>query len=355
MREPFIYKGTIPRIVFGVGTISQLSDELLNLGRRRALVLSTPFQEREAKELAERLGSLCVGVFSGAVMHTPVEVTLEALRVFSDRGADSVISFGGGSTIGLGKAIAYRNDTDQIVVATTYAGSEVTPILGQTESGIKTTVRDLSVLPETVIYDPELTYTLPTNMTVTSGLNAIAHAVEGLYAQDRNPVSSMMSIEGIAALYRALPAIVSDPENPAARSDALYGSWLCGVVLGTVGMALHHKMCHTLGGSFDLPHAETHAILLPHTVAYTEAAVPHLLEPIAALMGADRAAAGLFDFARSIDAPCKLQDLGVTGQDLDKATDIALQNPYWNPRPLEALAIREMLQMAWEGARPGTC
>ncbi|OOO27735.1 maleylacetate reductase [Agrobacterium salinitolerans] len=352
MRESFIYKGTIPRIVFGAGTITRVADELNNLGRHKALILSTPNQEADARTLANGLGTLCVGVFSGAVMHTPVEVTLQALQVFADTHADCIISLGGGSTIGLGKAIAYKNNADQLVVATTYAGSEVTPILGQTEAGIKTTVRDLSVLPETVIYDPELTYSLPVSMTMTSGLNAIAHAVEGLYAQDRNPISSMMAMEGIAALHRALPAIAGDHQNPAARSDALYGSWLCGVVLGNVGMALHHKMCHTLGGSFDLPHAETHAILLPHTVAYTEAAVPHLLEPVAALMGSESAATGLFDFARTIGAPSKLQDLGLTVRDLDKAAEIALRNPYWNPRPLETLAIREMLQKAFEGARP---
>lgn len=353
MREPFIYKGAIPRVVFGVGTFSRAPEELHHLGRHKALVLSTPFQEKDAQRLAKQLGSACAGVFSGAVMHTPVDVTTEALRVFSNKGADCVISLGGGSTIGLGKAIAYRTDVPHLVIATTYAGSEVTPILGQTENGLKTTVRDASILPETVIYDPELTYNLPVNMTVTSGLNAMAHAVEGLYAQDRNPVSSMMAMEGIAALHEALPAIIGDPRNPAARTDALYGSWLCGVVLGAVGMALHHKICHTLGGSFDLPHSETHAILLPHTVAYTEEAVPHLLAPVAALLGTDRAALGLYDFALRIGAPTRLKDFGLTAGDLDKATDIAMRNPYWNPRPLEAAAIREMLQMAWEGARPG--
>ncbi|UXN57380.1 maleylacetate reductase [Phyllobacterium zundukense] len=354
MREPFTYKGTIPRIVFGVGTISQVAEELHGLGRQKALVLSTPFQEKEAQRLVEQLGSVCVGVFSGAMMHTPVDVTIEALRVFADAGADCVISLGGGSTIGLGKAIAYRTDTPQLVIATTYAGSEVTPILGQTENGIKTTVRDASILPETVIYDPELTYNLPVKMTVTSGLNAMAHAVEGLYAQDRNPVSSMMAMEGIAALHKALPAIIGAPRDPTARTDALYGSWLCGVVLGAVGMALHHKICHTLGGSFDLPHSETHAILLPHTVAYTEGAVPHLLEPVADLMRTDHASTGLYDFAHSIGAPTRLKDFGLATEDLDKATDVAMRNPYWNPRPLEATAIREMLQMAWEGARPGS-
>lgn len=353
-REPFVFKGAIPRIVFGVGMVSKVAEELQNLGRHKALVLSTPFQEKDAQRIAEQLGLLCVGVFSGAVMHTPVAVTNEALGVFTDAGADCVISFGGGSTIGLGKAIAYRNDTPQLVIATTYAGSEVTPILGQTEDGIKTTVRAASILPETVIYDPELTYNLPVTMTVTSGLNAMAHAVEGLYAQDRNPVSSMMAMEGIAALHKALPAIVAGPQDPAARSEALYGSWLCGVVLGAVGMALHHKVCHTLGGSFDLPHSETHAILLPHTVAYTEVAVPHLLAPVAAVMGTDRAATGIYDFAVGIGAPTRLRDLGMTTKDLDTATEIAMRNPYWNPRPLEATALRDMLQRAWEGTRPGS-
>lgn len=353
-REPFVFKGSIPRIVFGLGTMSQVAEELQNLGRHKALILSTPFQEKDAQRLATQLGPLCAGVFSGAVMHTPVDVTNAALGVFTETGADCIISFGGGSTIGLGKAIAYRNDTPQLVIATTYAGSEVTPILGQTENGIKTTVRASSILPETVIYDPELTYDLPVAMTVTSGLNAMAHAVEGLYAQDRNPVSSLMALEGIAALHKALPTIVAEPRDQAARSDALYGSWLCGVVLGAVGMALHHKVCHTLGGSFDLPHSETHAILLPHTVAYTEEAVPHLLAPVAALMGTDRAATGLYDFAVSIGAPTRLRDLGMTENDLETATEIAMRNPYWNPRPLEATAIRGMLQAAWEGSRPGS-
>jgi maleylacetate reductase len=153
------------------------------------------------------------------------------------------------------------------VIATTYAGSEVTPILGETEGGLKTTKRDPRILPEAVIYDPDLTLGLPVGMSVCSGLNAMAHAVEALYAQDRNPISSWQAIEGIRALKDALPRIVAKPDDADARSRALYGSWLCGTVLGTVGMALHHKLCHTLGGSFDLPHAETHAILLPHSAA----------------------------------------------------------------------------------------
>lgn len=351
MRE-FLYIGNTARVVFGPGSISQAADEIRFLGANRALILSTPFQRTDAEALAQRLGPLAGGIFAGATMHTPVDVTMEAISVYDELGADCVVSLGGGSTIGLGKAIAYRNDTPHLVIATTYAGSEVTPILGQTENGIKTTVRAQSILPETVIYDPELTYNLPVAMSTTSGLNAIAHAVEGLYAQDRNPIASMMALEGISALKTALPAIGANPRDPAARADALYGSWLCGVVLGTVGMALHHKLCHVLGGSFDLPHAETHAILLPHTVSYTEAAVPELLAPVASMFNANHAGAGLHDFATSLGAPLKLRDIGLTEGDLDRATELATKNPYWNPRPLVAAPIRDLLQKAWEGSRP---
>ena len=146
---------------------------------------------------------------------------------------------------------------------------------------MKTTVRDASVLPEVVIYDSDLTLGLPVAMSVTSGFNAMAHAVEGLYAQDSNPVASLMALGGIRALKDALPRIVDAPRDPEARGAALYGSWLCGTVLGTVGMALHHKLCHTLGGSFDLPHAETHTVILPHSAAYNAAAAADALEPAA--------------------------------------------------------------------------
>jgi maleylacetate reductase len=351
MTQAFTYKGNPARILFGPGKLVQVAEEIDRLGCRRALVLATPFQKRDAERLAASLKERAAGVFAEAAMHTPVEVTERAMQVYEQAGADCVVALGGGSTIGLGKAIAYRNDAPQIVVATTYAGSEVTPILGQTEHGVKTTVSAPSILPEVVIYDPDLTIGLPVAMSVTSGLNAMAHAVEGLYAQDRNPVTSLMAVEGIRALKQALPRIVVNPENRDARGEALYGSWLCGTVLGSVGMALHHKLCHTLGGSFDLPHAETHAIMLPHTVAYNEAAVPEQLAPVAAMFGG-KAGAGLYDFAASLGAPLALKELGLAEADLDRAADLAVRNPYWNPRPVERTAVRDLLQRAWAGARP---
>lgn len=348
---PFTYTINPARVVFGPGTLQQVAAEVRNLGGTRALVLSTPFQKQDAEQLNVALGKLGAGVFSDAAMHTPVEVTERAMQTYQQAGADCVVALGGGSTIGLGKAIAYRNNALQVVIPTTYAGSEVTPILGQTENGVKTTVKDASVLPEVVIYDAELTLGLPVAMSVTSGLNAMAHAVEGLYAKNRNPITSLLAYEGIRALKEALPIIVRAPQDVEARSQALYGSWLCGTVLGTVGMSLHHKLCHTLGGSFDLPHADTHAIMLPHTTAYNQGAARDALAPITELFGGNLGE-DLHAFAESLGAPLSLKSLGLKESDLSAAADLAVKNPYWNPRPIERDALLALLQRAWSGDSP---
>jgi alcohol dehydrogenase class IV len=228
----------------------------------------------------------------------------------------------------------------------------MTPIYGITEGGLKKTGRDAKVLPRTVIYDPELTLSLPVGLSVTSGINAIAHAAEGLYSVDGNPIMDLMAQEGIAALGHALPAIRSNAGDLEARSQALYGAWLCGVVLGNVGMALHHKLCHTLGGSFNLPHAETHTVVLPHALAYNAQAAPQAMDRIARALQGRSAAQAVFDLARDNGAPVALRDIGMRATDLDRACDIAMQNQYPNPRPLERGAIRQLLQHAFEGTRP---
>lgn len=351
MTLPFVYQSAPSRVIFGPGTVTKLAGEIERLGCRRVLILSTPFQKGDADQLAVDIGPLAAGVFADATMHTPVGVTAKALEVFDAAGADGIVSIGGGSTIGLGKAMSWRNKAPHLVVATTYAGSEVTDILGQTESGVKTTIRDLAIRPATVIYDPNLTLGLPVAMSVSSGLNAIAHAIEGLYAQDRNPVTSLMAVEAIRALKGALPRIIRSPQDVDARSDALYGSWLCGVVLGAVGMSLHHKLCHTMGGMFNLPHAETHAILLPHTAAFNAVAARDALAPATALFGGDLGG-GLYDFAASIGAPLALRDLGVIAADLEKAADQAVKNPYWNPRAITRAGILNLLLPTLNGTRP---
>jgi alcohol dehydrogenase class IV len=285
-------------------------------------------------------------------MHTPVEVTADAMRVVAEHAVDALLAIGGGSTTGLGKAIAFRTDLPQIVVPTTYAGSEATPILGETEGGRKVTKSDPRILPEVIVYDVDLTMTLPVSLSVTSGINAVAHAVEALYAKEANPIISLMAEEGIGAIARALPRIHSNPKDEVARADALYGAWLCGVCLGSVGMALHHKLCHTLGGSFDLPHAETHTIVLPHALAYNAPAIPAVMETLRAVLKTDDPATALYDLAGRIGARRALCEIGMPPDGIDIATDRALANPYWNPRALEREPIRALIARAYAGERP---
>ncbi|WP_070154116.1 maleylacetate reductase [Sphingobium phenoxybenzoativorans] len=349
--QSFTYTANPGRVIFGHGTIAQLPDEIERLGLKRMLVLSTPFQRSEAEKLAQRIGDKAADIFAGAVMHTPVNVTQDAVAVVNALGADGVVAIGGGSTTGLGKAIALRTGLPQIVVPTTYAGSEMTPILGETSDGTKTTRSDPAILPEVVIYDVDLTLGLPPMLSGTSGINAIAHAVEALYARDRNPVISLMALEGISALSGALPTINHNPSDRDARAAALYGAWLCGICLGAVGMALHHKLCHVIGGTFDLPHAETHTIILPHALAYNAPAIPEAWQQLQSVLGDDPALA-LHQLARKVGAPHGLGAIGMPEEGIDEATGRAFANPYWNPRPLEENPIRQLIARAWQGAPP---
>jgi alcohol dehydrogenase class IV len=350
--QGFTYQTAPMRVIFGAGTLNQLPNELARLGISRALVLATPNQASQASRTAAMLGDRAAGIFAEAAMHTPVGVTDRAMALVSDLKVDGVVAIGGGSTTGLGKAIALRTDLPQIVVPTSYAGSEMTSILGETRDGLKTTQSSPKILPETVIYDVELTMTMPPSLSATSGLNAIAHAVEALYARDRNPIISLMAQEGIRSLAGALPKIKDDASDIEARSDALYGAWLCGSCLGAVGMAIHHKLCHTLGGTFDLPHAETHAVILPHAVAYNASAEPQAISEIAGALGADDAAGGLFELAGKLGVRRSLSEIGMRMQDIDQAADLAVKNPYWNPRPIERDAIRGLIARAWAGTAP---
>ena len=348
----FQFDSQLPRVVFGAGSLRHLEREIDRLGAIRALVLCTPEQRTNAEVVQTIIGARCAGIYDKAVMHVPIETARAARDIARELRADCAIAVGGGSTTGLGKAIALESALPILAVPTTYAGSEMTPIYGITENGIKKTGRDSRVLPKTVIYDPELTLTLPTKLSVTSGINAIAHAAEGLYAQESNPIMSLLAEEGMRALAQSLPAIVADPADIAARSGALYGAWLCGVVLGNVGMSLHHKLCHTLGGSYNLPHAETHTIVLPHALAYNTAAAPEAMRRIARALGTGNAALGMYELAHRLGAPVALKDIGMREQELDRCADIASQNAYWNPRPIERDAIRALLEDAYSGRAP---
>lgn len=353
MQSDFVFNGLPMRVLFGDGTVARLAEEAARLGMRRPLVLSTPEQQGQAQDILALLGDANSGGFFGATMHTPVAVTEQAMAVVAERRSDGLIAFGGGSTTGLSKAIALRTDLPQIAIPTTYAGSEMTPILGETREGEKHTLRSDKVLPETTIYDIAYTLGLPPAMSATSGLNALAHAVEALYARDRNPIISVMAETAIGALVHALPAVLARPGDRAARTEALYGAWLCGITLGAVEMGLHHKLCHTLGGAFDLPHAQTHSVVLPYAVAYNAAAAPEAVAVLRRVFGQDNVAGALSKFGRQIGAPSSLSSLGLRESDLDRAADMATAKPYPNPRALDRTSIRALLDDAYHGRSPG--
>lgn len=352
--EAFLYESQAARVRFGVDARKEVRKELESLGGKRALVVSTPEQKDLAQEVAGYLGELCVGVFTEAVQHVPTELIDQSMAVVRELQVDSYIPVGGGSSIGLAKALALETSFPILAIPTTYAGSEMTPIWGITENGQKKTGKNGIVKPKTVLYDPTLTVTLPPRLTVTSGMNAIAHCAEGLYAENANPIISLMAEEGITALSSSLPRILEQPEDLEARSKALYGTWMGGTVLGSVGMALHHKLCHVLGGSYNLQHAETHTVILPYAIWYNSTHAPHAMEAISRAIGseADDVAGALFDLSKSLGVPVSLEEIGMKREDLDEAALIATRNPYYNPRPIDESAIRSLLEYAFVGERP---
>jgi maleylacetate reductase len=346
----FFFEALPMRVSFGPGSRSKLADEVRKLGLKKVLVLATEFQKDLGHEISDSLGDLSVGVYAKAEMHVPIETARDAQEFARQAGADGFIAVGGGSTTGLGKAIALEFGTPIIALPTTYAGSEMTPIWGMTADGVKKTGRDPKVLPTSVIYDPELTLSLPVGMSVTSGFNAIAHAVEALYAPDTSPIISLMAEEGIRALIQALPRITEEPDSIKHRGQALYGAWLCGATLGATTMSLHHKLCHTLGGTFNVPHAETHTVVLPYALAYNTPFIPGAIEALRRATGHQNPAAYLRELSVSLGAPSSLRELGLTEEDVDTAVDLATRNPYANPREITPEGIRGLLSGALNGA-----
>jgi alcohol dehydrogenase class IV len=350
--QPFVLDQPAYRVIFGIGTLERLPDEVRRVDANRALVVSTPAEIRFAEDASRRLGHAAAGMFTEAVMHHPIAVVHAARQRAKEVDADCYVTIGGGTTTGTGKLIALETGRPVIAVPTTYAGSEMTPIYGVTEGGVKKTGRDRKVLPRTVIYDPMLTVSLPPQVSGPSGMNAMAHCVEALYAHDGNPIVTLMAAEGIRALARSLPVVVKQPDNLDARSDALYGAWLAGLVLGQAAIGIHHKLCHTLGGTFNLPHAEVHTVVLPHATAYNRDFAPDAMRIAADALGAKDAAQGIFDLIGTIGAPRALKDIGMPAEGLERAAELATQNRYPNPRPIEIGPIRELLRNAFEGLRP---
>jgi alcohol dehydrogenase class IV len=347
--KSFVYTGLPSRVVFGAGSVKQLGAELDRLGAKRALLLCTPGRAESVQAIAQ--GLPVAGVFNRVVMHTPLALADEARKTATDVKADCCIAIGGGSTIGFGKAVALTSGLPVLAVPTTYSGSEMTTIWGISKENLKQTGRDPKVLPKVVIYDPELTLELPANVSAASGMNAIAHCVEALYAYDGNPIVSLMADEGIRALASALPKIIVNEGDVAARTDALYGSWLAGCTISTTSVALHHKLCHVLGG-FGLPHAETHSIVLPHAMQYNRDAAPEAMRRVARAIEAVDAPRGTYELEQRLGLPMKLAEIGMKQDDLERAARIAAEAPYPNPRKVEYAPVLELLQHAYEGRRP---
>ena len=339
-------------IIFGWNTIDRLQVEAERLGMKRVVVLTTPEQQAMGESVGKALGKFFVGVFPGAQPHTPFEATNAAAKFLEKGAIDGIVSVGGGSTIGLGKALVRRTDLPHITVPTTYAGSEVTPILGETREGNKETQSDPRLLPKLVIYDVNLSASLPVNIAILSGFNAIAHAVEAVYAQNRNPITSMMASEGIRAIATAMPAIAADQGDQVAREAILYGAWLCGTCLGTVGMSLHHKICHVLGGLYDMPHAQLHTAMLPHALAYNLPEIGEEKSYLVSALGTEDIATKLFELALELGAEMRLSEMGLPEDGLEAVIERTLASPYWNPRKLESNALHDMLRHAFEGKPP---
>ena len=353
----FTYEALPGRVVFGVGAgREKLVEEVIRLGAERMLLVATEREMEVAEELAAPLGDRVVGVFTNVRPHVPVEVATAARELARRIGADCLLSIGGGSTIGTAKAIALELPLPIVAVPTTYAGSEMTPIWGLTEAQRKKTGTSVDVLPKVVVYDPELTVSLPPFITGPSAMNAMAHCVEAFYAPGANPMTSLVAEEGIRALARGVPVAVTSPEDLEGRSKILYGAYLAGAALAVAGAGIHHKICHILGGAYDLPHAEMHTVVLPHAVAFNEPAIPEVMERVAGALdkwGKNGAATGLYDLTESIKAPTTLKDIGMKEENLDQAVGLVLAAvPEDNPRPMDEAGVRNILENAYAGRRP---
>jgi maleylacetate reductase len=348
----FSYQALPMRVLFGPGTSARAGAELDALGLHRALVVCSPGHRELGEKTAAALGEACAGVLAQARMHVPAEVAAHASAEAARSGADATVAIGGGSAIGLAKAIALERELPIVAIPTTYAGSEMTAVWGLTENGQKRTGRDLRVLPRSVIYDPELTLAMPRELSVTSAVNALAHAAEALYAPDLTPLVAIQAEEGARAIATALPCIAAPGADLAARSEAQYGAWLCGACLGATTMSLHHKLCHVLGG-LGLPHAQVHTVLLPYVLAFNAPAAPEAMAALGRALGvAGDPAAELWRRTAGLGVPRSLAELGMERTAVATAADLAVRSAYQNPRPVTREDAERILTAAWSGTDP---
>lgn len=344
----FVYESLPSRVVFGAGSSrTRLADEVAALGLSRVMLIAAEAETALAEQLSASFADRIVVRFTNVRPHVPDTIAAEAREVAAANDVDGLVSIGGGSTTGTAKIVALTTGLPILAVPTTYAGSEMTPVWGMTTAARKETGIDRRVLPRTVVYDPELVATLPTGLAVASGLNAMAHCVEAYWTPKSNPLIATIATEGVRALGEGLRGVTSENAEHA-RERLLYGAFLAGSSFAAAGSGLHHKICHALGGAFDLPHAETHAVVLPHVLAFNEPAVPDAAAAMANALAGESASAGLAALYAEIGAPKTLAQLGLTREQLAEAINIvAAKLPIENPRPVDRDAVAQILTAAF--------
>lgn len=344
----FVHDATASRVLFGAGTVRQVPDEVRRLDASRVLLIAGGHQRAVASSLASAMDRLVVARIEEVAPHVPASAAAAATDLARDHRADLLVSIGGGSATGLAKAVALRTGLPILAVATTYAGSELSPIWGITEDGRKVTGRDRAVVPVVAVYDPELTVTLPPAVSAASGLNALAHLVEACWSPAVSPMTVALAEVGIRAMATALPRVVAEPLDLDARAEALYGAWLGGWALGVATMGLHHRVCHVLGGRYDLPHAPTHAAVLPYVVAFNAAHAPEAMRVLSTALGGP-AVPSLHALAARVGAPLSLAEVGFEADWIDETARLVAESPPANPRPVDEAAVRQLLRDAHYG------
>lgn len=349
-----VYNATPARVVFRPGGVSSLREEVSRLGRSRALVVTTPGRRELGEHAARIIGDLCIGVLAEAVSQVPIELAVHGREIAREAGADCLVSIGGGAAVGLGKGIALGEPLPVIAVPTTYSGSEMTGFCGITIDGVKRMHTSLNMLASTVVYDAELSLSLPPAVSAASAMNALAHCVDAVYLPTLSPLLAPAAAQGAETIADALPRVMANPADVKARNDLLYGAYLGGAAL-TGGFALQHGLAHVLGGSFGIEHGLSHALVLPHVAAYNSRFAADALNPIAVALKNSNLGAALFDLLADSGLPTRLTEVGMSESDVEAAVEITLAteedgNP--NPGPVTAEAVRGILRDALDGRRP---
>lgn len=348
----FEYTAPAARVLLGFGRSAEIGPELDRLGGKRAILACTEAGGKRYEKVIKHLGTRCVGVFDKALPHCPQAVAEAVLARFDSEHADSIVAIGGGSTIALGKFVAAKRSAPCLAVPTTLSGSEMTSLYGVKVGEEKRTFNDPTARPRTVVYDSSLTESLPKHETATSGMNCLAHCVEALYPTSPNPVARLLALEGIRTLSEALPGVI-ERNDPESRAKALYAGFIGGSLVSMVGIGLHHKICHILGGNFDIAHGDSNSVMLPHVVAFNAPAIPTVAAEIAATLGARDAAGGISDLARKIGAPTSLGELGVPICKLEPIARQIVAKEIYNPRPIDLENILMLLKAAWSNSLDG--